>query len=174
MPVDVSTLAPDPNNLKDLNALAATAYGQAQVQATPLQMALIAATVAHGGQLPAPYIAASVKDPDSGKSIWDFQPHNLQTVMSPQTDADLKQMMLTSVQSGWAKGAAIPGFTVGGKTGTAETGRGTSHSWFIGYAGKDANNPQYAIAAMVEDGGEGTRVALPMARTVLAAALGAK
>src|SRR5207248_7661024 len=97
-------------------------------------------------------------------SIVDAQPHTLKSVLSPQSDGDLKQMMLTSVQSGWAKGAAIPGFTVGGKTGTAETGKGTAHSWFIGFAGKDPNHPQFAIVAMVEEGGEGTRVALPMAR----------
>ena len=60
---------------------------------------------------------------------------------------------------------------VGGKTGTAETGQGTSHSWFIGFAGKDPNKPQYAIAALVEEGGEGTRVALPLAKKVLQAAL---
>jgi peptidoglycan glycosyltransferase len=115
-----------------------------------------------------------VKDHETGRPIWTFQPHTLQTAISPQTNDDLKQMMLTSVQSGWAKAAAIQGFTVGGKTGTAETGRGTAHSWFIGWAGKDPNRPQYAIAALVEEGGEGTRVALPLARQVLAAALGAK
>jgi peptidoglycan glycosyltransferase len=174
LPVEASRLAPDPNTLNGLNALAATAYGQAQVQSTPLQMALVAATVAHAGQLPAPYLVAAVKDHDTGKDIWRFQPHALQTVMSAQTGGELQQMMLTSVKTGYASGAAIPGFTVGGKTGTAETGKGTSHSWFIGYAGKDPNRPSYAIAAMVEEGGEGTRVALPLARKVLVAALGAK
>ena len=83
-------------------------------------------------------------------------------------------MMLELTKSGWANGAAIPGATVGGKTGTAETGRGTSHSWFIGFAGKDPNKPQYAIAVLVEEGGEGTRVALPMAKKVLVAALAKK
>ncbi len=174
LPVEASRLSPDLDTLKSLNALAATAYGQAEVQATPLEMALIAATVARGGELPAPYLVASIKDHETGQTLVNAQPHTLKSVLSAQTDADLKQMMLTSVQSGWAKGAAIAGFTVGGKTGTAETGKGTSHSWFIGFAGKDPNHPQYAIAAMVEEGGEGTRVALPLARTVLAAALGAR
>ncbi len=174
LPVEASRLAPDLDTLKDANAVAATAYGQAQVQATPLQMALIAATIARGGELPTPYLVASIKDHETGRAVAAFQPHTLKGAVSPQTDADLKQMMLTSVQSGWAKAAGIPGFTVGGKTGTAETGRGTSHSWFIGFAGKDPNRPQFAIAAMIEDGGEGTRVALPLARSVLAAALGAK
>src|SRR5205823_579283 len=174
VPVEASRLAGDLNSLNGRNTLAATAYGQGEVQATPLQMALVAASVARGGELPAPYLVTSVKDHETGAPIWTFQPHSLRTVVSRQTGDTVKQMMLTSVQSGWAKGAAIQGATVGGKTGTAETGRGTAHSWFIGFAGKDPNRPQYAIAAMVEEGGEGTRVALPMARTVLVAALGAK
>jgi peptidoglycan glycosyltransferase len=137
-------------------------------------MALVAATVGRGGELPAPYIVASVTDPETGKPITTGQPRSLGSALSSKSNEGLRQMMLTSVQSGWAKAAGIPGFTVGGKTGTAETGRGTAHSWFIGFAGKDPNHPQYAVAALVEEGGEGTRVALPLARTVLAAALGAK
>jgi peptidoglycan glycosyltransferase len=115
-----------------------------------------------------------VNDHETGAEIWRFEPRALQRVVSPQTNEALRQMMITSVQTGWAREAAIPGATVGGKTGTAETGRDTAHSWFIGFAGKDPNKPQFAIAAMVEDGGEGTRVALPMARQVLVAALGAQ
>jgi len=175
LPVEASSIVSDVKQLDaSKNLLAATGYGQGDVQATPLQMALVAATVAHGGNLPAPYIADSVKDPETGDTEWQFQPHDLGQVMSPATDATMKAMMLESTKTGWANGAAIPGYTVGGKTGTAETGRGTSHSWFIGFAGKDATTPQYAIAVLVEEGGEGTRVALPMARKVLVAALGQK
>ncbi len=172
VPVDASTIASDTAQLEgSKNLLAATAYGQGDVQATPLQMALVAATVAHGGQLPAPYLVSSIRDPQSGSTVWQYQPHDLGQVLSPSTNATLKGMMEESVKTGWAKDAAIPGATVGGKTGTAETGRDTEHSWFIGWAGKDPNKPQYAIAVIIEDGGEGTRVALPLARTVLIEAL---
>jgi peptidoglycan glycosyltransferase len=175
VPVQASNIVSD---VKDLDAsknlLAATAYGQGDVQATPLQMALVAATVAHGGELPAPYIAQSIKNPETGETAWQFQPHTLGRALSPTTNEALKAMMLESTKTGWATGAAIPGATVGGKTGTAETGRGTTHSWFIGFAGKDPSKPQYAIAVLVEDGGEGTRVALPMAKKVLQAALARK
>lgn len=174
VPVEESRLASDLDMLKGLNQLAATAYGQGEVQATPLQMALVAATIAHGGELPAPYLVASVTDHTTGVPLWQFEPKTLQRTLSPQTNDSLKAMMLESIKTGWAKGAAIPGATVGGKTGTAETGKGTSHSWFIGFAGKDANRPQYAIAAMVEEGGEGTRVALPLAREVLVEAVNRK
>lgn len=171
IPVEASRLTGDLDALKSLNLLAATAYGQGEVQATPLQMALVAATVAHGGELPAPYLVASVTEPEEGKPVWRFQPHNLQRAISPQTNETLKGIMIESIKTGWAKGADIPGAVVGGKTGTAETGRGTAHSWFIAFAGKDASRPQYAIAVIIEEGGEGTRVALPIARAVLEAAL---
>jgi peptidoglycan glycosyltransferase len=172
VPVDASTIASDTATLEaSKNLLAATAYGQGEVQATPLQMALVAATVAHGGELPAPYLVSSIRNPESGETVWQYQPHNLGRVMSPSANSALKALMEESIKTGWANDAAIPGATVGGKTGTAETGRGTAHSWFIGWAGKDVNNPQYAIAAIIEDGGEGTRVSLPLAREVLAAAL---
>lgn len=172
LPLEASRLASSPEALQvSKNLLAATAYGQGEVQATPLQMALVAAAVARGGELPAPYMVSSVNDHETGQPIWQFQPHALQQVLSPNTNEAIKQMMITSVQTGWAKDAAIQGATVGGKTGTAETGRDTTHSWFIGFAGKDPAKPQYAICAMVEDGGEGTRVALPLAKVVLEEAL---
>lgn len=174
IPVEASRIVSDVKLLDNKNLLAATAYGQGDVLATPLQMALVAATVAKGGELPAPYLVSSVNEPESKNPIWQFEPHPIKRALSPESNEKVRQMMVTSIESGWAKAAAIPGFTVGGKTGTAETGTGASHSWFIGFAGKDANRPQYAIAVIVEEGGEGTRVALPLARRVLLAALNRK
>jgi peptidoglycan glycosyltransferase len=174
IPVEVSSIVSDVKKLDNRNQLAATAYGQADVLATPLQMALVAATIAKGGEVPSPYLVSSITEPEEGNTIWQFEPHPLKRALSPESNEKLRQMMVTSIASGWAQAAAIPGASVGGKTGTAETGNGTSHSWFIGFAGKDANRPQYAIAVLVEEGGEGTRVALPLARRVLVSALARK
>jgi len=170
VPVEPSRLG-DPDFLRTPNGLAATAYGQGQVQATPLEMALVAATVAHGGELPQPYLVSKVVSPQG--SVLEQAPPGatIDRAISPDSDATLLQMMITSVEKGWAHGAAIPGTPVGGKTGTAETGRGTSHAWFIGFAGPDPHRPQYAVAAMVEEGGEGSRVAVPIGRAALLAAL---
>jgi peptidoglycan glycosyltransferase len=137
-------------------------------------MALVAATVAHGGEVPAPHLASAVKNPESGSTVWQFQPHNLGRAVSADTNNELRGLMIESVKTGWATAAAIQGATVGGKTGTAETGRGTAHSWFIGFAGRDPNAPQYAVAVIVEEGGEGTRVSLPMGKQMLEAALARK
>jgi peptidoglycan glycosyltransferase len=166
IPASVSNLG----NIQTVDDLAATSYGQAQVQATPLEMALVAATPPHNGELPRPYIVSKVVDAQ-GRVVQQAQPGVVGRVMSPQSAATVTGMMITSVQKGWANGAAIPGAVVGGKTGTAETGRGTSHAWFIGIAGKDAQHLQYAVAAMVEEGGEGSRVAVPIGRAALVAAL---
>jgi peptidoglycan glycosyltransferase len=172
VPVEASTIVSDTADLEQSrNLLAATAYGQGDVLATPLQMALVAATVAHGGEVPAPHMASAVRDPESGGTVWQFQPHNVGRAISTQTNNEIRMMMVESVKTGWAGAAAIQGATVGGKTGTAETGRGTSHSWFIGFAGRDPNVPQYAVAVVIEEGGEGTRVALPVAKAMLEAAL---
>ncbi len=173
VPVAASKIASDTAQLAgSKNLLAATGYGQGDVQATPLEMALVAATVARGGTLPTPYLVGSIREPQTNSLVWQFQPHDIGRVLSPAANDVLKGMMVESIKTGWASGAAIPGATVGGKTGTAETGRGTSHSWFIGWAGVDPSKPQFAVAVIVEEGGEGTRVAEPIARDVLAAALG--
>ena len=72
--------------------------------------------------------------------------------MDPATAATLKQCMIQVVQRGTGTAAQIPGITVAGKTGTAETGTNQNpHAWFIAFA--PADNPQYAIAVLVEHGG---------------------
>jgi peptidoglycan glycosyltransferase len=77
--------------------------------------------------------------------------------------------MVEGVDNGYAAKAAIPGIKVGGKTGTAEVGDGTSHSWFIGFAPADA--PRVAIAVIMEHQGSGSDFATLAAQSVLRAAL---
>ena len=171
IPIAASQVAGDPAFLQSKKAVAATSYGQGQMQATALQMALVAAGVAHGGAVPAPYIVSKVVNPANGATILGANPSSLPPAVSPSTDTTLRQMMITSVERGYANRAAIPGATVGGKTGTAETGRGTNHAWFIAFAGHDPAHLQYAIAVVLEEGGEGSTVAAPIAKQVLQVAL---
>jgi peptidoglycan glycosyltransferase len=100
-------------------------------------------------------------------------PDEWKRAVQPTTAAAVTQMMIDVVRRGTGTAAAVPGHTVAGKTGTAETADGQPpHAWFIGFAPAEA--PRYAIAVIVENGGDlgdeatGGRVAAPVAGKVLA------
>jgi penicillin-binding protein A len=151
--------------------LAQTGFGQGELSATPLQMALAAATVANGGAVPAPYLATEARAPGGAISSFNQGGGTLGQAISAKTAQTLNEMMILSVDTAYAKPAAIPGVKVGGKTGSAEAGeQGTlTHSWFIGYA--PADNPRVAIAVIMERRGSGTDFATPAAKVVLQRAL---
>ncbi len=168
---------PDPSYFtRRLPAVALSAIGQDNVAANPLQMALVAAAIANGGVEMAPRLVTEVRDP-SGRVIRRFPPREFGTPISPQTAAELTRMMVSVVQSGTGTAAQIPGVTVAGKTGTAQHGVGRPpHAWFVSFA--PAENPQVVVAVIVLDGGSlgsdatGGRVAAPIAKAVMEAALG--
>jgi peptidoglycan glycosyltransferase len=81
----------------------------------------------------------------------------------------MRDFMVSVIDNGQANGVQMEGVKVGGKTGTAETGSGTSHAWFIAFA--PADNPTIAVAVVVENGGQGGVVASPIAGEVIRAAL---
>ena len=98
------------------------------------------------------------------------------TPLTTQESDALTQMMVSVVENGTGKAAQIPGVTVAGKTGTAETGHDTApHAWFVGFA--PAENPVIAVAVIVENGGDlgseatGGRVAAPIAKAVMQKAI---
>jgi peptidoglycan glycosyltransferase len=78
-------------------------------------------------------------------------------------------MMVNAVNAGTVTGAQIDGYTVGGKTGTAEIGDGSAHSWFIGFIGDD--EPQYAVAVVLEEGSGGLANAVSIGRDILYATI---
>lgn len=165
LPVTPSTVVGEGAQLDDV-LLASTAFGQGEVSVSPLQMAVVAATVANGGLRPQPRLLLQVESPDG--SVRTPAPPEPTPALAREVAEALRGMMVDVVRLGQAD-AAIPGVTVAGKTGTAETGRGTSHAWFIGFA--PAEDPQVAVAVIVEDGGRGGAVAAPIARAVMEAAL---
>ncbi len=149
--------------------LANTAFGQGELQVTPLLMALASATVANGGKMPEPYLVSEIQDP-AGNLLHRRSPRVLRQVMSPEAARSMNRLMVTSVQEGYAKPASIAGVQVGGKTGSAEVGPNQkTHSWFIGYA--PADDPKVAVAVIIENKGSGTDFATPAARKVMEAAL---
>jgi penicillin-binding protein A len=160
----------DPN----LPQTAQSAIGQFDVRTTPLQMAMVVAAIANRGVLMAPYLQQEVRGPDLS-IIETTKQRALGTAVSPQTAAELTAMMVKVVQEGTGTNGQIPGVSVAGKTGTAQTGGGRSpHAWFVSFA--PANNPKVAVAVIVENGGgaaeiSGNQVAGPIANDVMRAVL---
>lgn len=168
LPTATSQLAREEGFLNNRAALADTAFGQGQLFVTPLQMALMTDAVANGGAIMRPYLVERISDA-GGNTLQVRQPEEWKRAISPETAAAMRDIMVRSVEQGWAQSAAIPGAVVGGKTGTAETGDGPPHAWFTGFAGH--GEPEYVVAVIVEHGGEGSRTALPIGRDLLQAAL---
>jgi len=171
-PLELPTAASAIPREQDIPATAQSALGQRDVQASVLQMAMVAATVANGGQLLRPHLVATIRDPDGrivrGADIgqWDAPPGDGRPI-SPRTAQQLRALMVDAVEGPGATGAAarLDGIEVGGKTGTAQTAPGApAVSWFIGFAGDEV-----AIAVALP-GSERSGTAVPVARDVLAAA----
>ena len=154
---------------------AQSAIGQFDVRATPLQMAMVAAAVANRGVLMAPYLVQQVQAPDLSV-IDSARPREVGTAVSPQTAAELAEMMTAVVDDGTGTNAQIPGVKVAGKTGTAQQGGGRKpHAWFVSFAPSDTE-AQVAVAVVIEDGGgaaevSGNQLAAPIARAVMEAVL---
>jgi penicillin-binding protein A len=157
----------DPNKV-DAGRLA---FGQERMLVTPLQMAMVAATIGNGGIVPKPYVVQKIIASD-GSTIRNTRPSNLGRAIKPETAATLNQMMVAVVQGGTGTAAAIPGIQVAGKTGTAETAVSNVYTaWFVAFA--PADHPQVAIAVVLEKqlNGFGGVVSAPIAKQVLEALL---
>ncbi|MBV2364292.1 peptidoglycan D,D-transpeptidase FtsI family protein [Streptomonospora nanhaiensis] len=155
----------------DPNILGRSGIGQANIEATPLQMAMVAAGVANDGDVMKPYLVESVRNSNL-EEVDSAQPEVYSTAISPGTAADLTEMMIGVTAGDEASGptAQIPGIDVAGKTGTAETASGPTHNWFISFA--PADDPQVAVAVVVEHGGgSGGTLAAPIAREIMEAVI---
>lgn len=154
--------------------MAAICIGQGKTLVTPLHMAMIASCIANDGVMMKPIMVTRVVD-TGGKEIKKWGPGELQTSMTADAAAKVKNMMVKVVKEGTGRSAAVNGVTVAGKTGTAEnelTGNGENkeHAWFIGFA--PAENPQVAVAVIVEySGGSGGTVSAPIAGKLIKAYL---
>lgn len=149
--------------------LAQASYGQGEVLASPLQMALAASAVANGGRIMKPYLVAEVRS-RGGNVLSRTEPEGWLNAISPQTASTLRDLMVECVNSGTGTRAALQNVQVAGKTGTAEIAGAEPHAWFTGFA--PADDPKVVVAVVVENAGTGGRVAAPITRAVIAAALG--
>jgi penicillin-binding protein A len=137
---------------------------------TPLQAAMIAATVANGGTQMKPYLVDQVQAPDL-TVIDSTQPEKWRQPISKEVAGQLTEMMTSVVDNGSGRAAQIPGVEVAGKTGTAQVSENVpDHTWFMGFA--PAGDPKIAVAVFVANGGgTGGERSAPIARQVMQAYL---
>ena len=142
-------------------------FGQGPVTSNPFQMALVAATVANDGAMMEPRLVREVRSPD-GIILDKPTPRVRKNALDKDTARTINDMMQHVVTDVETDGQ-IPGVKVAGKTGTAEAPPDQLHSWFIAFA--PADDPQIAVAVIVENGQEGYKAALPIARRLIEAYL---
>lgn len=159
-------------NTYEKGNIAQSAIGQSGDLATPMQMALISATIANDGIMMKPHLVNSIVS-SSGSTVLNIDPVSIGTIITPDISAKMKEFMRGVVSDGTGVNAGIEGVEVCGKTGTAdhsdEGGKAAPHSWFIGFA--PMNNPKVAVAVIVEDGGQGGIQAAKIASGVMREAL---
>jgi peptidoglycan glycosyltransferase len=151
-----------------------SAFGQSDVRASPLQMAMVSMAIANGGVIMKPNLVKNITSSNL-TTIQSFQATEYRRAISQQTAATMTALMVSSVADGAASSATIDGVTVAGKTGTAENGDDPYSLWFTGFA--PAENPEVVVAVVVQNGGglgqDGTSsgISAPIGRQVLEAVL---
>ncbi len=163
----------------DRSSTALTGIGQFDVTATPLQMAMVSAALANGGELVSPHMVSQVTD-GGGDVLEDHTDADSKRIVSADTAEQLRSAMETVVAKGTGTNAQIPGATVGGKTGTAQHGEKNSktpYAWFTSYATSDSSDKEVAVAVIVEQSDaarsevSGNGLAAPVAKAMMRAAL---
>jgi peptidoglycan glycosyltransferase len=157
------------SNCVDLGRMS---IGQDKLEVTPLQMAMVVATVANGGVLMKPRLTTEVVNPQ-GQVVESYPPTVYDRVMKRKTASELTQMMEDVVEEGTGQPAKLEGVKVAGKTGTASVGRNApdgaplDDAWFIGFA--PVNDPKVAVAVTLENipNGYGGTYAAPIAAQII-------
>jgi penicillin-binding protein A len=175
MPVAISTLG----DIPDTAALQQSSIGQRDVALTPLQNAMVVAAIANGGEVMQPYLIEELQSQELDP-VETTDPDRIGRAIDAGVARTLTEMMVNNENS-YSGSGKITGVQIAAKTGTAEHGRNPEsvapHVWYVAFA--PAEDPQIAVAVLVESGGDrnnlaatGGTVAAPIGRAVIAAALG--
>lgn len=145
--------------------IAASSIGQGKTLVTPLNMAMVAASIGNEGKMVKPILVKEINSPEG--NLLDLKDtETISQVTDPLIANQVKNMMVEVVNRGTGTNAIIENIKVAGKTGTAENPTGKSHSWFIGFA--PANEPKVAISVVLEsEGAGGGKAAAPIARQLM-------
>jgi len=146
--------------------IAQSGIGQSGVLASPIEMALVASTIANNGVMMEPNVVKQIIDAE-GKVVKTYEPKEAASVTTPENAAILKEYMKAVVNEGTGTAAGLWGVQISGKTGTADHDAGDKdpHTWFIGFGGYE--NPEIAFAIIAEDGGNDSFNASAMARGLM-------
>jgi peptidoglycan glycosyltransferase len=147
------------------------AFGQERMLVTPLQMAMLAGAIGVGGELMEPQAVERIVTPERRpKVLFRSRPRLIRKAVGERTANAVADMMRLAVSSGTGTAAQISGWSIGGKTGTGETGvAGSNTVWFVAFAGRDENTPaELAIAVVLQNQpGTGGEFSAPIARAVM-------
>lgn len=140
-----------------------TAIGQATTEVTPMQMALLTAAIANGGNLMKPYLIQSVEN-DMGNQVKRYMPSSYGKIMTAEEARLLTEYMTATVEVGTGKKLQSDKYSAAGKTGTAEYSKdkSKSHAWFVGFS--NVENPDLVVCVLVEGAGAGSEYAVPIAK----------
>lgn len=142
-----------------------TAIGQGETLVSPYHMCLIASAIANKGTLMKPYLVDHIQNA-AGNEITTVEPEEYGDLMTSSEAATLTECMKAVVSSGTGSSLSGAGYSVAGKTGTAEysTDKDKTHSWFVGFSNTD--NPDLAFSVIVEGSDGGTK-AVSVVKTIL-------
>lgn len=152
--------------------LANLTIGQGKLEATPLQIVSLVATIANDGVKVNPYIVNKLTNAE-GVVVKNFVATPGKRVLNQRTAKQMQEMMESVTSFGTGQAAYVETIGSAGKTGSAETGRtnesgkSINHAWFAGYA--PLKNPQYAIVVFIEEGMSGGDVAAPIFSEIMSA-----
>lgn len=143
-----------------------TSIGQGNTLVSPMHMAMVASAIANRGVLMKPYLIDRVEN-YNGDQVKKYMPDAYRELLPVSEASVLAELMEGVVEYGTATSLGGQGYTVAGKTGSAEYGEGEikdSHSWFVGYS--NVEDPDIAVSVIIEGGGTGSESAVPVAGAI--------
>ena len=156
-----------PGEMRNMNGLVWAGIGQGEVLVTPLHMAMISGAVANGGVMMQPYLVKNITT-SLGQTTRKGASSAYRQVMSSSTASTIAKYMYETVKSGTATKGAVNGYTVCGKTGSAETSDDktkATNAWYTGFLFE--NDHPYAVSVVIEEGGAGGNLAAETAAKAL-------
>lgn len=146
----------------DMGELTQTVMGQGRTMITPLENAMITATVANTGKMMIPYVVDYIEN-DAGQVVKEYKPKSNGQIVEEWVAKKMNHLMQSVVTDGTGYALRELPYAVAGKTGSAEfDSEGTSHAWFVGFA--PADNPKIVVSIVVEGAGTGSQYAVPIAK----------